>query len=509
MICLPYTAENQKGKTFAIAGAIRYVKRIYFYFDANIQAAQFRERTIIMLTKKEEKAARVKIEMLFEHMFDWNDLYNTNVLMHQKPKNLDAVYSRSEESESFIPFVKTSYTFVDSHNKTIKSMIAMRGSNECDGRILDKLDIPYEIGKKRLDITIKRLKQNNQYIDTFNGFLTEIKNSCTKGIMLSSINCMPLQKDYAITDEDYYYGIELFVGINAPEMIEDPATAHYYSVIRDSFDQFASIMMISKFARMGAEDRVEEMIEDLSDEPMTESVYKKKYDEERKKCQKLQSMIDSMKLELEEKKKNTKMDIELQKLRRENRELQKKNYEMEAELRERRKEEPKKTEDTKDLKRQISALTNDLDKIRKENAVLHSRLDSSGEVPLLVNGKEKDLYPGEIKDMILDSLNDYVRLHVHDGSRRKDVISDVLDSNDFQDNLKKRRDELRRVMKNENPMSLLRNLQQFGIKAEPEQKTHYKLVYYGDPRYFTTMAKSASDKSSYDNMMGNILRDFM
>lgn len=461
-----------------------------------------------MLTKKEEKSTRAKIDGLLEEMLDINDIYHANVLMHSAPERFDDDY--------YFPYFRTSYTFIDSHNQAIKSMNAMRGSNEYDGRIIDKLAIPNAIGKKRLDVTIKRLKQNNKYLNTLSDLLFEIEDDCTQGLVMNAIRCLPLQKNYELDENDYYYGIELFVAIKDPEEIENSSTAHYYSIIRDNFDEFLSIMVISKFARIAGEDGVNELIEDLSGEPVTESGYKRQYNEERRKNRKLQDTIDKMKLEITElteaKNKSEQDDAELQKLRKENKELQKKIHEMEARLKEQESEESSSEEsspDTTDLERRIAALSVDLEKTKTESTVLHSRLDSLDNLPLLIHGKEKDLYPGEVKDMILDSLSDYVRLQVHDGSRRKDIIDDVLTSNDFEDNLTKRRNELRRVMKNENPQSLLRDLQQFGIKAEPEQKTHYKLVYYGDPRYVTVMAKTASDKASYDNMTGNILRDFM
>jgi ribonuclease BN (tRNA processing enzyme) len=51
-------------------------------------------------------------------------------------------------------------------------------------------------------------------------------------------------------------------------------------------------------------------------------------------------------------------------------------------------------------------------------------------------------------------------------------------------------------------------LQELGFEITEDGK-HYKLTYYGDNRYFTSVAKTPSDNRTGNNTAGNICRDMM
>ena len=53
--------------------------------------------------------------------------------------------------------------------------------------------------------------------------------------------------------------------------------------------------------------------------------------------------------------------------------------------------------------------------------------------------------------------------------------------------------------------SMRRMLSEMGFIIEEEGK-HYKLIYYGDPRYWTTLAKTPSDIHTGENEALTIIR---
>lgn len=113
--------------------------------------------------------------------------------------------------------------------------------------------------------------------------------------------------------------------------------------------------------------------------------------------------------------------------------------------------------------------------------------------PLLYRGEESDLYPDEVKDIILDMLVDY-RRKCHQNSRRDHIIQDVLNANHFNNNLSKRKEELKNRLKTYRKLdaSLQSYLRTIGFVITSEGK-HYKWTYHKDPRYVVTTGKTVSD----------------
>lgn len=56
--------------------------------------------------------------------------------------------------------------------------------------------------------------------------------------------------------------------------------------------------------------------------------------------------------------------------------------------------------------------------------------------------------------------------------------------------------------------TMKQRLQELGFEITEDGK-HYKLTYYGDNRYFTSVAKTPSDNRTGNNTAGNICRDMM
>ena len=156
----------------------------------------------------------------------------------------------------------------------------------------------------------------------------------------------------------------------------------------------------------------------------------------------------------------------------------------------------------------------EMEKIRKrmkelevENEILKRRIESIDSVPLLYYGEEKELYAGEIKELLIDVLSNVT---LNEGSRRKDIISDLLKANVIKPTIKDRHNKLKAAFNDYRDLNTdLRNeLEELGFEISSEGK-HHKLTYYGDSRYQTTLAKTSSDYRSGMNAVSVIIKNMM
>lgn len=165
------------------------------------------------------------------------------------------------------------------------------------------------------------------------------------------------------------------------------------------------------------------------------------------------------------------------------------------------------TKDMDKYQEQINRLTDDLDNYKRENQWLHGRLDQTG-TPLLYYGEEKDLYPEEIKEMILDAIKEELKRSGSDlnNCRYSLLLNDVLQSNGYKGTRKKRKEQIRKLLNGYKRMDekVQRELENFGFAIKSE-KNHYKLIYYGDSRYEKTLSKTGSDSRGGSNAASEII----
>lgn len=154
--------------------------------------------------------------------------------------------------------------------------------------------------------------------------------------------------------------------------------------------------------------------------------------------------------------------------------------------------------------KQIRNLNSQVLSLKAENQGLREKLGGSDEVPLLFFGEEEDFFEGEIKELILDCLDEYRKQHTNE-KRRNDVIKDILESNDWQKNAKKKQATLKQILKGYSSMSgtMRKDLEELGFTITEDGK-HYKLTYYQDNRYTATMAKTGSDYRGGSNLTSSI-----
>lgn len=149
-------------------------------------------------------------------------------------------------------------------------------------------------------------------------------------------------------------------------------------------------------------------------------------------------------------------------------------------------------------------LSNEVQRLTAELQGLRMRYSDKEQPPLLYLGEERDLYAGEIREIVLEIMSEYQK-NCKEGSRRWHIISDLMESNEFKGLPEKRREQLKNALKGYKTLngSLKSLLETLGFEISDDGK-HYKWTYYGDHRYVATAAKTCSDSRAGLNLSSTI-----
>lgn len=162
------------------------------------------------------------------------------------------------------------------------------------------------------------------------------------------------------------------------------------------------------------------------------------------------------------------------------------------------------------MQNRIDALVKENNALRAENAGLSNKINEIDEKPVLIMGNEDDLYPGEIKEMILSILDEELKKRAPKESRRNDVLSDIIKNNDFDNLNQKKKQEILNILGKYSGMNakVKGELRNFGFQIEEDGK-HYRLTYFKDKRYKTTLAKTPSDNRGGQNIAHEIQKTML
>ena len=118
---------------------------------------------------------------------------------------------------------------------------------------------------------------------------------------------------------------------------------------------------------------------------------------------------------------------------------------------------------------------------------------------MIYMGEEEDLYEGEIRDTVLTALSEFLNSS-EKATRRADVISDILDNNEYQHLSEDRKQRIKALFKGYKNLTgaMRQELQSMGFEITEAGK-HYKITLRGDPRYMVTIGKTPSDNRSGAN----------
>ena len=140
---------------------------------------------------------------------------------------------------------------------------------------------------------------------------------------------------------------------------------------------------------------------------------------------------------------------------------------------------------------------------------MRAKLRRVESVPVLYLGDEDEFFQGEIKEMLLDSISEVLK-RTPEKSRRADALNDILLNNGYQNIRARREKQIKTMFKDYKSLTgtLRQQLVELGFKIAEEGK-HYRLTYYGDNRYKTTLSKSGSDHREGKNIALTILKNMM
>lgn len=144
-----------------------------------------------------------------------------------------------------------------------------------------------------------------------------------------------------------------------------------------------------------------------------------------------------------------------------------------------------------------------------ENYGLRSKINTVDRVPVIFLGDEEEFYAEEIKEMILDALEEALKAATPK-TRRYDVLRDILEKNAYKRIRDEREKTIKNMFKDYKTLSgiMRQELKDIGFEITDDGK-HYRLTYYGDDRYKTTIAKTGSDWREGKNIAATILKNMM
>lgn len=162
------------------------------------------------------------------------------------------------------------------------------------------------------------------------------------------------------------------------------------------------------------------------------------------------------------------------------------------------------------------SLKNSNEKLKDENAYLRNQIllkDRQIESYKQIQSSKRNIelkcsleefYPAEITDFILNIL-EQVKNKVMPNMRVSEIIDCILKENEKEGHWEKLLEDVESALKEKSIDSICRKLEDCGFTRVSDNK-HVK-VYYKDKKYMFQVAKTPSDHTSDDNLLGNIRRD--
>ncbi len=146
---------------------------------------------------------------------------------------------------------------------------------------------------------------------------------------------------------------------------------------------------------------------------------------------------------------------------------------------------------TNSLTERITELDNQNNQIPRAASSNYRNNDIDGDRRfIIIESGEEDFYNGERKDIIIDALTMYMN-NVHEDSRRKHIVKDIVDLNSYHGDAKKIKKNILRTLIDDKSNCQDR-LSALGFEIISENN-HLKLHWQGDPRYPIILSKTSSD----------------
>ncbi len=169
------------------------------------------------------------------------------------------------------------------------------------------------------------------------------------------------------------------------------------------------------------------------------------------------------------------------------------------------------------LEEKYKQKSNEAYELQEKNKVLHEKLSnksSSNESVnriVLLQRTEQDKWDGETSAFIRNALEVALK-SAHEGSRRYDVLKDVLESSfgNEENELKKKSEVIKKSVKGFRNLSEIKDdLAKEGFLVEKGESGHAKIKYPNDDRYIITCASTPSDVRAGDNVAQLIIKKIL
>lgn len=156
-------------------------------------------------------------------------------------------------------------------------------------------------------------------------------------------------------------------------------------------------------------------------------------------------------------------------------------------------------EDLQSLQEKVAELTKANEALQYENQGLRAKYAAADATPILFLGDEEDFYQGEIRDMILGTLDEALSA-TEKATRKADVLEDILENNTYYHLSEERKQRVKALFKGYKNLTgaMRQELMSLGFEVTEAGK-HYKITYRGDQRYMVTVGKTPSDNRSGSN----------
>ena len=156
-------------------------------------------------------------------------------------------------------------------------------------------------------------------------------------------------------------------------------------------------------------------------------------------------------------------------------------------------------EDLRELQEKVEELTRANEALQYENQGLRAKYASSPAAPIIYLGDEEEFYQGEIRDMVLGTLDEALSA-TEKATRKADVLEDILENNPYYHLSDERKQRIKALFKGYKNLTgaMRQELLRLGFEISEAGK-HYKITYHGDSRYMVTVGKTPSDNRSGSN----------
>ena len=155
---------------------------------------------------------------------------------------------------------------------------------------------------------------------------------------------------------------------------------------------------------------------------------------------------------------------------------------------------------------QIQRLSDQLTSANITIEQLEMQLTAVEDIPALVLGDERDLYPFEQKSMLVEILERELR-GTKENTRKSHVLTALLNANRCDNTVDEKRKRIKSCLHGYSKFTtaIKKELEDIGFSLSDDGK-HVKAVFGEDQRYMGTLSKTGSDHRAGDNIAHDLIR---